>query len=1180
MAWVLTLVMLLGVMPTFTLPAFAANSGDFAELRAAAKTTNHASTATAYMLTGDVTIIDTEQDSSNTAGLFVQEDFVLDLAGFNLTIELSSSVGQHANGIKIANNKTLTVMDSVGTGILTVTNQSTDFGGAGHGAAINTTDSIIVIESGTIIANGGHHGAGIGGGNNTNGGTIIINGGRIVASGGIGAAGIGSSGSINLSFAVPSFTEIKITGNANVTAIGGDSWQGGGSGIGTGGTGSSGSNQPASLGTIDFTGFTGTLTAYGGTGAGIGASQRNGAAIGFGGTQTGAGAEINPTGGLTFHNVTVTQNIGGLITPPSARVSAGTSPSFTVTANPGFVIDTVIVSPGTSLTIPANATMFNFTISSVADDTSVAATFTNLPDFTITGDTGWNMDTVNVITITGNGTYNISMRSGGNNPSQQRIVVDNNVTANITLDSVSINNPTGGSPLTLNSGANVTLTLQGTNTLTAGGNFAGIQTTGATLTIGGTGTLNAIGGQSGAGIGGSLNGSGGTVTINGGEIIARGSRGGAGIGGGEGGNGGTVEINGGTVTASGIREPGGTNINDDGAGIGGGFNGNGGTVTINGGIITAIAGNNANARAIGKGNGSGSDGTVTVDGTFNYWTSASNSDPGSTGILNTFTNDTTTFAGSNNFRYIRLEDTRPSITLTGATPNGTAGTADTTQIVLTFSADPGILMASDIDIGGSPGVIVKGSLSGAGNTRTLAVSSVTTAGDITVSVNNTATHTFTGAINTTVYKDTRIPVTFTAATADGSSGTVTSTKIDLTFDVEPVGLVAGDITITSVTGAATKGALTRNSGTSWSIAISGVSEGNVSVAVAAPSGYAMSGSPITVAVYRQSDANAVDTDKAALTWSLIQGTNTFENNVTANLGTLPTSGASGTTISWLSSNTSVVSNTGAVTRPTFGSGDANVILTATIRKGTVSDTVVFNLTVKEALQTDAQAVAADKAALTWNVIRGTNAAQTDVTANLDTLPLAGANNTTISWLSSNTSVVSNTGVVTRPSFTSGNAAVTLTATITKNAASDTVTFTLTVTRLDQTDTEAVAEAKAALVWDMIRNANALETAVATNLNLPISGAAGTAISWASSNAAVIATNGTVNRPASGSGNAPVTLTATISRGAVTDTVAFNLTVISALAGNLSTASIPVLHPAGLALLVLMLGAAAMRRRRV
>ena len=92
---------------------------------------------------------------------------------------------------------------------------------------------------------------------------------------------------------------------------------------------------------------------------------------------------------------------------------------------------------------------------------------------------------------------------------------------------------------------------------------------------------------------------------------------------------------------------------------------------------------------------------------------------------------------------------------------------------------------------------------------------------------------------------------------------------------------------------------------------------------------------------------AVADDKVALTWSIIQGRNVAENNVTANLATLPLTGASGTTITWSSDTPAVISNTGVVTQPSNGSGDATVTLTATISKGTASDTVVFTLTVKE-----------------------------------------------------------------------------------------------------------------------------------------------------------------------------------------------------------------------------------------
>ncbi|MBD2847829.1 S-layer homology domain-containing protein, partial [Paenibacillus sp. IB182496] len=58
---------------------------------------------------------------------------------------------------------------------------------------------------------------------------------------------------------------------------------------------------------------------------------------------------------------------------------------------------------------------------------------------------------------------------------------------------------------------------------------------------------------------------------------------------------------------------------------------------------------------------------------------------------------------------------------------------------------------------------------------------------------------------------------------------------------------------------------------------------------------------------------------------------------------LPTSGASGTTITWSSSDSAVVGTDGTVTRPAYTESDASVTLTATISKGTESDTQTFTM---------------------------------------------------------------------------------------------------------------------------------------------------------------------------------------------------------------------------------------------
>lgn len=288
------------------------------------------------------------------------------------------------------------------------------------------------------------------------------------------------------------------------------------------------------------------------------------------------------------------------------------------------------------------------------------------------------------------------------------------------------------------------------------------------------------------------------------------------------------------------------------------------------------------------------------------------------------------------------------------------------------------------------------------------------------------------------------------------------------------------------------------------------------------------------------DAQAVSETKDTVTWSAIRGSNIEQTNVTSNLALFST-GTDRATITWTSTNTAVISNTGVVTRPSYTNGDASITLTATIRAGNTTDTVNFELLVPKLTQTDAEKVTQAKDALTWNIIKGTNTAQDNVTGNL-ALTTFGEAGTTISWASANPSVISALGVVTRPAFADGDATVILQATITKGTSSDTVLFTVTVKKMEQTgpsDTEAVAADKAALTWDIIKGTNTAQNSVTSNLALPVSGANGTAISWSSSNSNVVSNNGTVTH---GNNDTNITLIATITKGTASDTVTFNLTV--------------------------------------
>jgi alpha-tubulin suppressor-like RCC1 family protein/uncharacterized protein YjdB len=139
-----------------------------------------------------------------------------------------------------------------------------------------------------------------------------------------------------------------------------------------------------------------------------------------------------------------------------------------------------------------------------------------------------------------------------------------------------------------------------------------------------------------------------------------------------------------------------------------------------------------------------------------------------------------------------------------------------------------------------------------------------------------------------------------------------------------------------------------------------VREGEAAVAPAAPSraGYVFTGwdrpfahvtGDLTVtAVYLTikppvNNGAAVAADKEALEILFAPGDG--ENAVTQNLILSVTGAVYGSTISWTSGNTAVIGHDGAVVRPVYQLGDADVTVTAAIRMGEVSDEKVFRLKV-------------------------------------------------------------------------------------------------------------------------------------------------------------------------------------------------------------------------------------------
>ncbi|MEU4486843.1 family 43 glycosylhydrolase [Streptomyces purpurascens] len=162
------------------------------------------------------------------------------------------------------------------------------------------------------------------------------------------------------------------------------------------------------------------------------------------------------------------------------------------------------------------------------------------------------------------------------------------------------------------------------------------------------------------------------------------------------------------------------------------------------------------------------------------------------------------------------------------------------------------------------------------------------------------------------------------------------------------------------------------------------------------------------------------------------------SGVTSDLDLPGTGPAGGSSISWDSDNPSVVSDTGQVTRPEAGSPDGRATLTATLKKGTVTGTKTFDITVRPALDDDAATRQAAEALTVHNL--------DDARGNL-TLPKSGKYGTAVTWSSARPDVLSADGEVHRPAHGDGATTVELTATVTKGEAKATRVMTAEVPEL-------------------------------------------------------------------------------------------------------------------------------------
>jgi hypothetical protein len=176
---------------------------------------------------------------------------------------------------------------------------------------------------------------------------------------------------------------------------------------------------------------------------------------------------------------------------------------------------------------------------------------------------------------------------------------------------------------------------------------------------------------------------------------------------------------------------------------------------------------------------------------------------------------------------------------------------------------------------------------------------------------------------------------------------------------------------------------------------------------------------------------------------------------------LPTRGVYGSDISWESSNNAVINaSTGAVTLPPQGQ-NYTVKLTATVSHGEVHASQDFIVTVMAQLSADAQAVSLDAAELALTLPLFTY-------GDGISLPENGGNGSSITWTSSDDSIVSASGQVTR--LPDDEQRVLLTASLMKGEINAEKTFEILVGKSNiENDAVTMAVYKARAYLDAHRN---------------------------------------------------------------------------------------------------------------
>ncbi|HOP57633.1 MAG TPA: lamin tail domain-containing protein [Bacillota bacterium] len=279
---------------------------------------------------------------------------------------------------------------------------------------------------------------------------------------------------------------------------------------------------------------------------------------------------------------------------------------------------------------------------------------------------------------------------------------------------------------------------------------------------------------------------------------------------------------------------------------------------------------------------------------------------------------------------------------------------------------------------------------------------------------------------------------------------------------------------------------------------------------------------------KQDPAEVLDAAKTNLV--ITYATGDSATSVTGNV-TLPTTDGD-VVITWSSSDTTVIANDGTVTR---GTEDASIILTATLTYEETTVTKAFSLTVigDTSIQ-DALDAAEDALIAYYAETIGSDTYV--VSGNLTLVATIGNDGATVTWASSDTDYVALDGTVTMPSFTAGDQNVTLTATISYGGLTTQVTLYAYLEKLALSNAERAEQALTRAVAfpandGIYEDVDFVATALDDDGN-------SYAVTWTTSNLALIAADGTVTQPMDADTNVVVTASITIEGVVYTKTYTF------------------------------------------